>query len=128
LQVAYYFSTIIKLYFVSFVQLSCVCLDAKLKYIARTFTVDAVGFGKIIPKNKYQCCVRVSNSIDFYSSSAYLKAGAVFFNTGCNEQMFCPKPCKKFDSDPFCGFREKHKNDALLIPKNDITEPKARLL
>jgi len=29
LQVAYYFSTIIKLYFVSFLQFFCVCLDVE---------------------------------------------------------------------------------------------------
>jgi len=37
LQVAYYFSTIIKLYFVSFVQFSCVCLVVKVFYRLTNF-------------------------------------------------------------------------------------------
>jgi len=35
-------------------------------------------------------------------------------------------PEKKFGTDPSCRFREKRTN-APLIPKNDVTEPKARL-
>jgi len=34
---------------------------------------------------------------------------------------------KKIDADSFCRFREKRKN-APLIPKNNVTEPKARLI
>jgi len=34
---------------------------------------------------------------------------------------------KKFGTDPSCRFREKRKN-LPLIPKNDVTDPKARLL
>jgi len=34
---------------------------------------------------------------------------------------------KNFSENPSCRFREKRKN-APLIPKNDVTEPKARLL
>jgi len=33
---------------------------------------------------------------------------------------------KKFTADPSCRFRERRKNT--LIPKNDVTEPKARRL
>jgi len=52
--------------------------------------------------------------------------GALLFNAGSNEQAFSRKPWKKIGADPSCRFREKHKN-APLIPKNDVTEPKARL-
>jgi len=34
---------------------------------------------------------------------------------------------KKFGADPFCRLGKKRKN-APLNPKNDVTEPKARLL
>jgi len=34
---------------------------------------------------------------------------------------------KKIGADPFCCYQEKRKN-VPLIPKNDVTEPKARLL
>jgi len=37
-------------------------------------------------------------------------------------------PGKKFGADPSCSFQEKRKKYALLIPKNDDTEPKAKLL
>jgi len=40
-------------------------------------------------------------------------------------KCFHLKSEKKISADPFCRFREKRKN-APLIPKNDITEPKAR--
>jgi len=39
-------------------------------------------------------------------------------------KCFLLNPKKKFGTDPSCRFREKHKN-APLIPKNDVTEPKA---
>jgi len=39
--------------------------------------------------------------------------GAALFNAGCIEQVFCPKPWKKYDADPSYRFREKRKNDAL---------------
>jgi len=42
-----------------------------------------------------------------------VKAGAVLFNAGCNEQVFFPKSWKKFGSDPSCRFREKCKKRAL---------------
>jgi len=41
LQVAHYFSTIIKLYFVSFVQFSCVCLD--VVFIICYFKATVIG-------------------------------------------------------------------------------------
>jgi len=45
-----------------------------------------------------------------------LKAGcSVFFNAGCNEQVFSPKSRKKFGADPSCRFRT-----LTLIPKNDV--------
>jgi len=34
---------------------------------------------------------------------------------------------EKFGADPSCRFREKRKTHT-LIPKNEVTEPKARLL
>jgi len=38
-------------------------------------------------------------------------------------------PKKKFGADPFCHFRDKHKNsDALHFRKNNVTGPKARRL
>jgi len=37
-------------------------------------------------------------------------------------------PEKKFRADPYCRFREKRKKSLTLIPKNDVTEPKAKLL
>jgi len=43
-------------------------------------------------------------------------------------KCFVPNPEKKIIADPSCRFREKRKNDALEFRKNDITEPKARLL
>jgi len=33
----------------------------------------------------------------------------VFFNAGCNEQVFSPKPRKKIGMELFCRFREKAK-------------------
>jgi len=42
-------------------------------------------------------------------------------------KCFLPNPEKKFVTDPSCRFGEKRKN-AHLILKNDVTEPKARLL
>jgi len=44
----------------------------------------------------------------------------------CNEQVFSPKPEKNFAQICLVVF-EKNKNEP-LIPKNDVTEPKARLL
>jgi len=38
------------------------------------------------------------------------RLGAVFFNVGCNEQVFSPKPWKKNCTDPSCRFWEKRKN------------------
>jgi len=43
------------------------------------------------------------------------------FNAGCNKQVFSPKPEKKFGADPSC-------RSHTLIQKNDVTEPKAKLL
>jgi len=48
------------------------------------------------------------------------RPGAVFFNSGCNEKVFSPKPWRKFRADPWCHFRE----NALQFRKNDVTEPK----
>jgi len=42
-------------------------------------------------------------------------------------KCFLPNPDKKFDAYPSFRFREKRKN-LPLIPKNDVTEPKDRLL
>jgi len=50
----------------------------------------------------------------------------LLFNAGCNEQVFSPKPRKKLAQIRLVVFEKNIKN-ALLIPKNDITEPKARL-
>jgi len=43
------------------------------------------------------------------------------------KKCFLQNPEKKFDADPSCRLREKRKN-APFNPKNDVTEPKARLL
>jgi len=51
----------------------------------------------------------------------------LLFNAGCNEQVFCSKILKKNSANPSCCFREKRKTHT-LIPKKDVTEPKARLL
>jgi len=40
-------------------------------------------------------------------------------------KYFLLNPETNFGADPSCHFREKRKN-APLIPKNDVTEPKAR--
>jgi len=37
-----------------------------------------------------------------------LKAGCSVFQCRCNVQVFSPKPRKKFGTDPFCCFWEKH--------------------
>jgi len=42
-------------------------------------------------------------------------------------KCFLLNPEKNFGADPFCRIREKSKN-APLIPKNDVTDPKASLL
>jgi len=42
-------------------------------------------------------------------------------------KCFLLNPEKKFGTNPSCRFREKSKN-APLIPENDVTDPKARLL
>jgi len=57
-----------------------------------------------------------------------LKAGCSVFQRRLYWQVFSPKPWIKFRADPSCRFREKRKNDALQFWKNDVTEPKARLL
>jgi len=51
----------------------------------------------------------------------------VFFNAGCNEQVFSLKPEKKLTQIRLVVF-EKNAKTYTLIPKNDVTEPKARLL
>jgi len=51
----------------------------------------------------------------------------VLFNAGCNEEVFSSKFEKTFGADPSSRF-EKNAKNAPLIPKNDVTEPKARLL
>jgi len=52
----------------------------------------------------------------------------VLFNAGCNEQVFFLNPEKKFGADSSCRFREKRKKTHTLIPKDNVTEPKARRL
>jgi len=42
-------------------------------------------------------------------------------------KCFLLNPEKKFGTDPSCRFREK-RNNTPLIPINNVTEPKARLL
>jgi len=42
-------------------------------------------------------------------------------------KWFLLNPAKKIGADSYCHFGEKRKN-APIIPKNDVTEPKARLL
>jgi len=42
-------------------------------------------------------------------------------------KCFLLNPEKKIGANPSCHFQEKCKN-APLIPKNDVTEPKVRLL
>jgi len=39
-----------------------------------------------------------------------------------------PEKKKKIGADPSCRFREQYKQTHTLILKNDVTEPKARLL
>jgi len=41
--------------------------------------------------------------------------------------VFSPKPWKKIGADPSCRLREKSKK-AHFIPKNDVTEPKSKML
>jgi len=48
-----------------------------------------------------------------------------FFNAGCNQQLFSLKSWKKIWCRSVLLFSKKMHT---LIPKNDITEPKARLL
>jgi len=49
----------------------------------------------------------------------------LLFNAGCNEQVFSPKQKNWYRSVlPF----EKNAKSAPLIPKNDVTVPKARKL
>jgi len=55
------------------------------------------------------------------------RPSALLFNAVVINKCFLLNPEKKFGADPSCRFREKAK-DAPLIPKNDVTEPKARLL
>jgi len=43
-------------------------------------------------------------------------------------KCFLLNPEKKFGADPSCRFQKKTQKNAPLIPKNDVTEPKARLL
>jgi len=54
------------------------------------------------------------------------RPGAEFFNAGCKEQVFSPKPRKKLTQIHLVIFRKMQKPHT-LNPKNDITEPKARL-
>jgi len=43
-------------------------------------------------------------------------------------KYFLLNPEKKFGADPSCRFWKKNAKNAPLIPKNDVTEPKARRL
>jgi len=53
----------------------------------------------------------------------------MLFNAGCKQQVFSPKPWKKFGADPSCRFwKKKTQKTHTLIPKNDVTDPKAKLL
>jgi len=51
-----------------------------------------------------------------------MEAGAALFYAGCNKQVFSPIPRKKN------GGLVVFEKNATLIPKNDFTDPKARLL
>jgi len=51
----------------------------------------------------------------------------LLFNAGCKKQVFSPKPRKKWAQIRLVVFEKKAKKHT-LIPKNDVTEPKARLL
>jgi len=57
------------------------------------------------------------------------RPSVLLFNAGCNNQVFPPKPWKKFRADPYSCLREKCKkplhSDTLHSQKNDVTEPKA---
>jgi len=55
------------------------------------------------------------------------RPGALLFKAGCNEQVFSLKPRKKLEQILLVVFEENAKN-AVLIHKNDVTQPKARLL
>jgi len=48
----------------------------------------------------------------------------LLFNADCNEQVFFLNHEKKFGADPSWRFREI----ASLMPKNDVTDMKARVL
>jgi len=55
----------------------------------------------------------------------------MFFNVGCNEQVFLLNPEKEFRENLSCRFREKRNNRLApmhSIPKNDVIDPKTRLL
>jgi len=56
-----------------------------------------------------------------------LRPGALLFYAGCNKQVFSPKPWKKLAQIHLVVFKKKAKN-APIIPKYDVTKPKARLL
>jgi len=61
----------------------------------------------------------------FFLFSFSLKApSALLFNAGCNKQVFSPKPEKKLAQICLAVFEK----NVPLLPKNDVTEPKARLL
>jgi len=50
------------------------------------------------------------------------------FNAGCNEQSFLLNPEKKLVQIRLAVFEKNAKTTYTLIPKNDVTEPKTRLL
>jgi len=56
----------------------------------------------------------------------------VLFNADCNEQVFPPNPEKNLAQIHLVTFEKKKKNvkkpTLVIIPKNDVSEPKARLL
>jgi len=71
--------------------------------------------------------------LDKFTFDAYgfvKSAGALLFNASCNNQVFFSKSWKQFRANPCCPLWEKRRTAELRHtrnPKNDVTEPKARL-
>jgi len=81
----------------------------------------------IIINNRLEICILISWKISFFGDKLTManvyKSGAMHFNAGCNNQMFSPKPRKKFSKKSV----KKNTKSVPLIPINDVIELKARL-
>jgi len=67
----------------------------------------------------------------YFDTVCSLRPGAVLVNASCNEQMFFLNPGKKkLTQNPQIRLVvfEKNVKSHTFIPKNSVTEPKARLL